>query len=82
LRSTENSVDAREGGGRLKTRQPIRKPVGLKLYDDILNWFKSQRRGYKRASTLPDAHEKRSDGRGWISELAVASGVARGMALG
>jgi len=28
-------------------RRPIKKPVGLKLDDDILSWFKSQGRGYQ-----------------------------------
>jgi len=28
-------------------RQPVKKPVGLKLDDDILTWFKSQGRGYQ-----------------------------------
>src|SRR5271166_5680703 len=28
-------------------RQPVKKPVGLKLDDDILSWFKSQGRGYQ-----------------------------------
>jgi uncharacterized protein (DUF4415 family) len=28
-------------------RRPIKKPVGLKLDDDILDWFKSQGRGYQ-----------------------------------
>ena len=28
-------------------RQPVKKPVGLKLDDDILTWFKAQGRGYQ-----------------------------------
>lgn len=32
---------------RAQIRQPVKKPVGLKLDDDILTWFKSQGRGYQ-----------------------------------
>jgi uncharacterized protein (DUF4415 family) len=32
---------------RAEIRPPIKKPVGLKLDDDILTWFKSQGRGYQ-----------------------------------
>ncbi len=32
---------------RAEVRQPVKKPVGLKLDDDILSWFKSQGRGYQ-----------------------------------
>jgi uncharacterized protein (DUF4415 family) len=34
-----------EEWARAEIRQPIKKPVGLKLDDDILDWFKSQGRG-------------------------------------
>jgi uncharacterized protein (DUF4415 family) len=36
-----------EEWARAEIRQPIKKPVGLKLDDDILSWFKSQGRGYQ-----------------------------------
>jgi uncharacterized protein (DUF4415 family) len=32
---------------RSAVRQPIKKPVGLKLDDDVLDWFKSRGRGYQ-----------------------------------
>ena len=32
---------------RAEVRQPVKKPVGLKLVGDILSWFKSQGRGYQ-----------------------------------
>ena len=36
-----------EEWARAEVRQPVKKPVGLKLDDDILSWFKSQGRGYQ-----------------------------------
>ncbi len=36
-----------EEWARAEIRQPVKKPVGLKLDDDILSWFKSQGRGYQ-----------------------------------
>jgi uncharacterized protein (DUF4415 family) len=36
-----------EEWARAEIRQPVKIPVGLKLDDDILNWFKSQGRGYQ-----------------------------------
>ncbi len=32
---------------RAEIRQPVKKPVGLKLDDDMLAWFKAQGRGYQ-----------------------------------
>ncbi|MDB5594588.1 MAG: hypothetical protein JWM36_1549 [Hyphomicrobiales bacterium] len=32
---------------RAAVRQPLKVPVGLKLDDDVLDWFKSQGRGYQ-----------------------------------
>ncbi|MGA8714366.1 MAG: BrnA antitoxin family protein [Roseiarcus sp.] len=36
-----------EEWARVEIRQPVKKPVGLKLDDDVLSWFKSQGRGYQ-----------------------------------
>jgi len=36
-----------EEWARAEIRQPVKKPVGLKLDDDVLAWFKSQGRGYQ-----------------------------------
>ena len=36
-----------EEWARAEVRRPVKKPVGLKLDDDILSWFKSQGRGYQ-----------------------------------
>ena len=30
-----------------EVRRPIKMPVGLKLDDDVLGWFKAQGRGYQ-----------------------------------
>jgi uncharacterized protein (DUF4415 family) len=32
---------------RSEIRQPVKKPVGSKLDEDVLSWFKSQGRGYQ-----------------------------------
>lgn len=36
-----------EEWARAEIRRPVKKPVGLKLDDDVLSWFKSQGRGYQ-----------------------------------
>jgi len=36
-----------EEWARAEVRRPVKEPVGLKLDDDILSWFKSQGRGYQ-----------------------------------
>jgi uncharacterized protein (DUF4415 family) len=36
-----------EEWARAEVRQPVKKPVGLKLDEDVLTWFKSQGRGYQ-----------------------------------
>lgn len=44
---SEGAPISDEEWARAEIRQPIKKPVGLKLDDDILSWFKSQGRGYQ-----------------------------------
>ena len=48
---------------RAEVRQPVKKPVGLKLDEDVLTWFKSQGRGYQTQidavlRRYVDAHRK------------------------
>ena len=48
-----------------ETRRPIKVPIGLKLDDDVLRWFKAQGRGYQtRINTIlrryVQAHRKAS----------------------
>jgi uncharacterized protein (DUF4415 family) len=49
--AAENDIDGApmsdEEWARGEIRPPIKRPVGLKLDDDVLNWFKSQGRGYQ-----------------------------------
>jgi uncharacterized protein (DUF4415 family) len=44
---TEGPAMTDEEWTRGETRRPIKVPVGLKLDDDVLGWFKSQGRGYQ-----------------------------------
>lgn len=50
-RIADNDVDglpmSDEEWARHEIRQPVKMPVGLKLDDDILKWFKGQGRGYQ-----------------------------------
>ncbi len=44
---SEGAPMSDEEWARAEVRHPVKKPVGLKLDDDILAWFKAQGRGYQ-----------------------------------
>ena len=43
----EGALMSDEEWARAEIQKPVKKPVGLKLDDDVLAWFKSGGRGYQ-----------------------------------